>query len=411
MTDNSLERGMALLDARIAERCYGTEVELQRGDTITPEPITWLWPGWLAAGKLHILAGAPGTGKTTIALAFAATATQGGRWPDGAQAAPGNVVIWSGEDDPTDTIVPRLIAMGADRKRIFFVSGVTGNVARRPFDPATDAEELHAAILRAGGASLLIVDPITSAVTGDSHKNAEVRRGLQPLADLAASTGCALLGISHFSKGTAGREPTERVTGSLAFGAFARIVMVTAKRSAEEGGDRVLCRSKSNIGTDSGGFAYDLQQVALDRYTGVEASRVLWGDAIEGTAREILATAEAAPEKEGGAISEATRFLTDMLSDGSKRQSDVLEFAEAEGIAERTIRRAKKSLGVVSKKSAYAGGWIWELPPPNMAKMAKNAEDGQQKKVAILGNLGHLGANGNGDTRPIKGIEIVEGVI
>jgi putative DNA primase/helicase len=398
--------------------CHGTEVALQCGDTITPEPISWLWQGWLAAGKLHILAGAPGTGKTTIALALAATVSQGGRWPDGTRAAVGNVVIWSGEDDQKDTLAPRLIAVGADMSRIHFVTGACDTNGNRAFDPATDTKALHTAILRKGGASLLIVDPITSAVTGDSHKNAEVRRGLQPMADLAAATGCALLGISHFSKGTAGREPTERVTGSLAFGAFARIVMVTAKRSAEEaavGGDRVLCRSKSNIGTDTGGFAYDLQQVALDRYHGIEASRVLWGEAIEGTAREILAVAEAVAEDEGGGVlGEAIRFLIDMLSDGAKRQSDVLEFAVAEGFSEKTVRRAKKSLEIVSKKSAYAGGWFWELPSPNMAKMAKNTEDAQQKKVGILGNLGHLGANDNGKTplaQVINGAEIVEGTI
>ena len=81
---------------------------------ITPEPIDWLWEGWLATGKLHILAGAPGTGKTTVALAFAATISCGGRWPDGARADPGQVLIWSSEDDAKDTLVPRLIAMGAN---------------------------------------------------------------------------------------------------------------------------------------------------------------------------------------------------------------------------------------------------------------------------------------------------------
>lgn len=96
-------------------------VELLNGASIRPEPIRWLWPGWLAAGKFHVLAGAPGTGKTSIALALAATITTGGRWPDGALAASGNVLIWSGEDDPCDTLVPRLIASAADMKRVFFV--------------------------------------------------------------------------------------------------------------------------------------------------------------------------------------------------------------------------------------------------------------------------------------------------
>jgi MoxR-like ATPase len=97
-------------------------VILVNGADLKPEPIRWLWDAWLARGKLHILAGAPGQGKTTIALAFAATVTSGGRWPDGARSAAGNVLVWSGEDDPADTLLPRLMAAGADPKRVFFVT-------------------------------------------------------------------------------------------------------------------------------------------------------------------------------------------------------------------------------------------------------------------------------------------------
>src|SRR5690242_15002110 len=98
-----------------------TGVELICAANLEPEPISWLWKDWLAAGKFHILAGAPGTGKTTIALSLAAIITLGTQWPDGSQSAPGNVLIWSGEDDPKDTLLPRLIAHDVDRSRIYFV--------------------------------------------------------------------------------------------------------------------------------------------------------------------------------------------------------------------------------------------------------------------------------------------------
>ncbi len=234
-------------------------VALSRGDTLTPEPINWLWPGWLAAGKMHILGGQAGTGKTTIALALAAALTTGGRWPDGNKAPIGDVVIWSGEDDPTDTLVPRLRAMGADMRRVHFVAGITENEKARSFDPASDMLALQAALQELPAARLLIVDPIVSAITGDSHKNSETRRGLQPLVDLAASLKCALLGITHFTKGTQGREPIDRITGSLAFAALARVVMVCAKETSTDDKTprRLLMRAKSNIGADDGGFAYD----------------------------------------------------------------------------------------------------------------------------------------------------------
>ena len=85
---------------------------------------------------------------------------------------------------------------------------------------------------------MIIVDPIVSAVSGDSHKNGETRRALQPLVDLASDVNAALIGITHFSKGTSGRDPLERITGSIAFGALARVVMVAAKEASEKTGLR-----------------------------------------------------------------------------------------------------------------------------------------------------------------------------
>lgn len=239
------------------------EVMLLNGASLTPEPIKWLWRFWLALGKLHILAGAPGQGKTTIALACAATVTTGGRWPDGTSCEVGNVLIWSGEDDPADTLLPRLLAAGADKARCYFVSGTRINGEVHSFDPARDMFALEEQAQRIGGIKLLIVDPVVSAVAGDSHKNTEVRRALQPLVDLANRLDTAVVGISHFSKGGAGGDPASRVVGSIAFTAVARVVLVAAKLKGEEGelDRRVLARGKSNIGPDDGGSSTTLSRV------------------------------------------------------------------------------------------------------------------------------------------------------
>ena len=278
----------------------GAKVKLICGADISPERIRWLWDEWLAAGKFHVLAGPPGTGKTTIASAFAATLSCGGRWPDGTRADPGNVLIWSGEDDPKDTLVPRMLACGANMSRVQFISGVTDGEESLAFDPSIHADLIESEVLKIGGVKLLIVDPIVSAVAGDSHKNAEVRRGLQPLVSLAERLDCAVLGISHFSKGTSGRDPVERVTGSIAFGALARLVFAVANMpdDDQDGGGRIFVRSKSNIGPDGGGFRYDLAQTELDGYAGVFASRLTWGSAVEGNAKELLGRAEAEPKDE-----------------------------------------------------------------------------------------------------------------
>lgn len=149
---------------------YGRTVSLIRGSDITPEAVTWIWHGWLAAGKMHVFGGAPGTGKTTISLVLAATITTGGRWPDGTRSPQGNIVIWSGEDDPADTLIPRLAQSGADLSRVYFVADVFEGSERRSFDPAKDMEPLRQKLEEIGDVRLLIVDPIVSAIAGDSHK-------------------------------------------------------------------------------------------------------------------------------------------------------------------------------------------------------------------------------------------------
>lgn len=367
-------------------------VELLRGDAIAPEAVSWLWAGYLVGGKVNILAGAPGTGKTTLALALAATLTIGGRWPDGTKATPGDVLMWSGEDAPADTLVPRLLACGADMGRVRFVGAMREGGETRPFDPARDLPALRRAMLDGGKAwKLLIVDSIVSATSGDSHKNAEVRKGLEPLGALASETGCAILGISHFTKGTAGREPLERVTGSLAFGAYARIVLATAKRDAESGGGRILTRAKSNLGPDGGGFGYDIEQTETPGHPGIVASRVLWGAGIEGTAREILADAEAQQDDgEGGKLRDVESWLADLMAEegGKVDRRDVMRAAQAMGYKERTVHRARESLGLVVHQSGYGKDKRSVWTRGESAISANTANACQAKRLANMGTVG-----------------------
>ena len=363
-------------------------VELQSGDAITPEAVTWYWPDWIAAAKLHILAGPPGTGKTTVALGIAATLTNGGRWPDGTRYRnKSDVIVWTGEDGLADTLVPRLIANGADMSRVHFVGPVTVGGERREFDPATDVPLLAIHASRLTNLALVIVDPIVSAVSGDAHKSNDVRRGLQPLAHLAAQTGAAIVGISHFSKGTSNRDPVERVTGSIAFGAAPRIVLGAAKRRDDQGGGRILVRAKSNLGPDVGGFVYDLQQAPVPDYSDIVASRLMWGEALEGTARALLADVESDEgDEDRNALAEAKSFLQALLADGPVPSKTAWADADQAGHARATIRRAMSALGVDARKTGLQSGWVWELSP----KMLKNPEDAHPKKVSTFGDDEHL---------------------
>jgi putative DNA primase/helicase len=357
-------------------------VELVLASSIHPEPVDWVWNGYIAAGKLVVLGGAPGTGKTMIAISFAAVVSRGGRWPDGTQAKAGRVIIWSGEDDPKDTLVPRLMVEGADLSRVQFVQGVRQGDERRSFDPSHDIEALRRALVASSDVRLLVVDPLVSAVSGDSHKNAEVRRSLQPLVDLASEMGCALLGITHFSKGTAGREPLERLTGSLAFGALARIVMVTAKPGEDDQGEqppRVLIRAKSNIGRDGGGFEYLLPDREVPGHPGISSPVVEWQRAVDGTARKLLAAAEAAAEVgQVCELNEAEQFLRDALADGAMPAGKIDSDSKSAGISRATLRRAKKALGIKARKDGMKGGWVWEFP----RRGSTEAEGAQPEEVS-----------------------------
>lgn len=329
--------------------------------SIKPAAISWAWPGWLALGKLTILAGAGGTGKTTLTIALAATLTCGGRWPDGEICrSRRSVIIWSSEDDPADTIIPRLIAAGADLGKVFILQGrINGLGETLPFDPAKDIDLLAAELESLGDVGLIMIDPIVSAVSGDMHKANDVRRALQGLVDLAELYKCAVLGITHFSKGSAGSNPAERVLGSQAFGALARTVLVAAKQ--EDSDLRVLARAKSNISVDDGGCSYSIQECTVGE--GITTTRVLWGDTIEGTAREILSDVETITS-DNPDDDDPGDCLFRILKDNPLESNEAKALMKRNGYTEKQIRRAREKLCVRAvrtgnKKDVKS---YWSLP-------------------------------------------------
>ncbi|MFU0823286.1 AAA family ATPase [Pseudomonas lundensis] len=330
--------------------------------SIKPVAIRWLWPGWLAKGKLHILAGAGGTGKTTLLLSLIATITTGGRWPDGSRCSePGNALIWSSEDDLSDTLVPRLTAAGADMSRVHFIKcRVNAQGETDPFDPANDIALLRATASEIGGVSLLMLDPIVSAVKGDMHKANDVRRALQGVVDFAEQNLCAVVGISHFAKGGAGSSPADRVIGSQAFSALARTVLVAAK---EERSDmRVLARAKSNIGTDEGGVSYTIEPCDIE--DGIETTRVRWGDVIEGSAREILGDAEACDEERLDDSDNPAEALRRILSAGPLTGKEAKNLMVGNGYTQKQIRNARENLSITTARAGFGADTVvtWSLP-------------------------------------------------
>lgn len=333
------------------------KVELKQFKGIKMEHITWLWDQWLPRGKLTIYAGPGGVGKSTVAFNLAAIISCGSEWPDGTKpAGPEDVLIWSAEDDPSDTIAPRLTAMGADMNRVHLIGASTdeaGNVL--PFDPASDIPSLREQIAEEGlKVALIIIDPIVNAVAGDMNKANDVRRALSAIVEMASDLNCCVIGITHFTKGSGGKNPTERVIGSQAFTAYAR--MSIAGQKDEETGDCVVIRTKSNISIDQGGFKYRIEPTVISG--GFSTTKVNWLGAIEGSARQILNDLEPGEEKVSERKVDAAReFLKIALS---QQPLPLKQLTEQGGFSKATLMRAKEQLPIRIERDGNK--CIWSMP-------------------------------------------------
>jgi len=335
--------------------------------------VEWVWPSRIAVGKLTLFAGMPDQGKSQILCDITAriTRTLGDKsFPCNEGLAPtGNVIMFSAEDDPADTLVPRLLAAGADLSRVTFVSMVKTEAGRRMFDLAADLVHLRAAIGAVGNVTMVCFDPL-NAYFGhgriDTFRGSDVRAVLGPLSDLAMDTKVAVVGLLHFNKKTDVTNVMLRISDSLAFVAAARAVYAVIPD--DENQRKLIVRGKNNLApaTKDKTLAYNITvSPVTDPDSGVTtmAPHILWQPKhVEVTATEAMQAA--ADDRSPAQIESAMHFLTDLLSEGAVENGEVNEAAEVERIAARTLRRAAEKLGVEKRKQkgAMTGKWYWRLP-------------------------------------------------
>ena len=334
--------------------------QLQCAGDVQPQPINWLWPDRIALGKLTMIAGDPGLGKSLLSIELAKHVTNGIRWPvDDTPCPTGDVILLSAEDDHADTIRPRLDAAGANPHKVYFLESICninkkGELIRRSFSLKRDVTAIEKELEQRPQTRLIVVDPISAYLDGtDSHNNSDIRSLLSPLSELANKKKVAVVIITHLNKGSGQGSAMYRATGSLAFVAAARAVFIVT-RDQDDSDRRLFLPIKNNLGTDREGFAYRVIQADNG------APIVDWEDrAVTISADDALA---ALSNEHKTKRQDAISFLKRELKDDRLVDSEELfKSAESCGVKKRTLLRAKSELGVDSYKKDYDGGWAWGL--------------------------------------------------
>jgi AAA domain len=330
---------------------------VRRMSDVQPERVSWLWPGYLAAGKLHVVDGDPGLGKSSMTLDWAARLTTGKPWPDGADGpAPRGVLLVSAEDGLADTIRPRLDAAGADVDRVHALTGIAiptaaGVDERMPALPRDVEQLVH--IIGEYDVGLAVVDPLMAYLGADvdSYRDQDVRRALAPLARAAEQTGCAVVLVRHLRKG--GGSALYRGGGSIGIIGAARFGYAVG-RDPDDSARRVIAATKSNLAVEPASLAFRLVDAG-------GAARVEWDGIVAHTAGDLLR--ERGDDDERAERDEAAEWLRGYLADqgGEAAFADLIRAARSDGHAERTLRRARSRAGVETTRSGFPPRSVWRL--------------------------------------------------
>jgi putative DNA primase/helicase len=343
------DRYQKMADAAKASTVPET-LDCVRADQVSPESIDWWWQHRFALGKLGILGGNPERGKGLIISDVFARITRSLPWPcDEGKADLGDVILLQQEDDLSDTIVPRLLAAGADLSRIHILKTVnkTDGSCKRAFNITTDMPMLRAVLEAAADPQLLVIDPLTAYIGKlNAASGNDVRAALTPLVDLLREFHIGGLGVMHFNKKVDIDNALARIADSLAFGAVARHCFVVTDDPENE--RRLLVKAKNNLAPDIKALSYTIRAVHAGQEhrdgRDIYAPRVEWGyehveiSATQAMQAETNGTAATNPRKE------AKDFLNKILEKGPTPQKEVEDHAKAELISKRTLMRAKAEL-------------------------------------------------------------------
>ena len=373
-----------------------------KASDVTMEELEWIWPNRIPKGKLTVLAGDPGVGKSVLHVAIATHITRGSNWPvDRVQAPRGSVLILTAEDDLKDTYIPRLAAAGADLEKVEFltmyrVSDPEHGLYERMLNLKQDVSAIEAVVRDMGDCRAVLIDPISAYLGGDvdSHRDTEVRSILAPVANMAQQTGATVIGIMHLSKGQG--KAMYRAIGSIAFTAAARMVWAITK-DHEDPERRLMLPVKMNLAREAGGLAYRIEQASVE---GLDTMHPVLAWEPNPVDVDIEAALAPPPVDRQAPRREAMAWLEDQLEHSPVPVTELKEQADIDGHAWRTIERAKKDLGIKSKPSGFGGPHRWgfagqfQSAPQPVSTDVPQTGGGLCETVATKGN----GVNSSAET-------------
>ena len=315
-------------------------LSLVRMSDVQLQEVNWLWKPYIPFGKLTIIQGDPGEGKTTFALRLAAACSSGVALPGMEISEPFNVIYQTAEDGLGDTIKPRLIEAGANESRVLNICEDT--------DPLSLSDERIEQAIRQTDAKLMILDPIQGYIGEriDINRANEIRTVLKKVAAVAERTGCAIIMVGHLNKAQ-GSSSAYRGLGSIDFRAAARSVLLVG-RLRKEPNVRVIVHDKSSLAPEGKSIAFNLGNEDgfywLDGYSEISAEELLCGFSAE--------TKTAVAEE----------LIRSMLADGKEvTAEEIFRTAANKNISQRTVNEAKKNIdGIKTRK--VGKGWAWSIP-------------------------------------------------
>jgi len=304
---------------------------------VEAKEVSWLWHPYIPYGKITIIQGDPGEGKTTFILHLAALLSKGDKLPcDDEARMPVNVIYQTAEDGLEDTIKPRLVEAGADFSRILVIDESKEGLSM------TDERLVRA--IKETGARMVILDPIQAYLGSnvDMHRANEIRPVLKQLGNIAEQYQCAIILIGHMNKAS-GSKSTYRGLGSIDFQATARSVLVVG-RIKEDPTLRIIAHDKSSLAEEGKSIAF-----RLDRNYGFT-----WEGNYDISVEELLSG-----ESRGQKSKDARAFLAEILAEGQIAYTDIEEAAKDRGIKKKTLWNAKKEMNIDSVKVGKQ--WYWML--------------------------------------------------